>query len=57
MLGSFSPGVEAIKEGAFLPASPEELLKNTAPLPVICGLTDKEGYIFVGCEYINRLSA
>lgn len=49
--GPFSPCIEDIKEGAFLPDSPAELVKNTAPLPIIYGVTDKEGYLFVGSGY------
>lgn len=44
-LNPFLPSVEEIKENAFLPDLPENLIKTTDPIPIIYGLNDKEGII------------
>ncbi|XP_065214514.1 esterase FE4-like [Planococcus citri] len=52
-LTPFMPSVEEIKEGAFLPDSPENLIKTADPLPIIYGLNDKEGIIAIFINFKN----
>ncbi|XP_065225808.1 esterase FE4-like [Planococcus citri] len=42
----FAPSVETLKDGAFLPDIPEKLLENVDPIPIIYGVTNKEGILF-----------
>lgn len=39
----FLPSIEQIKENAVLPDHPNRLLKNTRRIPVMMGMTEKEG--------------
>ncbi|XP_065211403.1 esterase E4-like [Planococcus citri] len=45
--GLFVPSVETVKDGALLPDIPENLLKSVHPIPVICGVTNSEGILFI----------
>lgn len=51
----FSPSVEEIKEGAFLPELPQELQKTADPLPLIYGLNNKEGILLFAVLIRNIL--
>ncbi|XP_065225804.1 esterase FE4-like [Planococcus citri] len=41
----FSPSIEEIKEGAFLPDLPQKLQESAEPLPLIYGVNNKEGFL------------
>ena len=41
----FIPSIEKIKEGAFLPDSPEKLMESAPHIPSIIGFTDQEGLL------------
>lgn len=47
MYVTFSPSVEEIKEGAFLPDTPENLSKLATPVPYIVGHNEME-VLFLG---------
>ncbi|XKL59024.1 hypothetical protein PGB90_000040 [Kerria lacca] len=50
---NFGPVVECYKDGAFLPAPPEELMKNAYIVPTIAGLNNCEGMLeFSPSEFI-----
>ncbi|XP_065225806.1 esterase FE4-like [Planococcus citri] len=48
MSGLFVPSIETVKDGAFLPDTPENLLESADPIPTIYGVNNKEGILF--CE-------
>ncbi|XP_065225799.1 esterase E4-like [Planococcus citri] len=53
------PSVEKIKEGAFLPDYPLNLMKSAVPVPTICGVNNKEGIaVIVGYDnqFIEKVS-
>ncbi|XKL63134.1 hypothetical protein PGB90_005498 [Kerria lacca] len=50
----FAPSIEVIKNDAFLPDHPKNLLKTAEPLPFLVGLNDKEGRLIYSVQSLQE---
>ena len=41
------PSVEKFADGAFIPSDVKVLIKEAEPVPLIAGITEQEGYMYI----------